>query len=153
MREIQITHRARAQRIFNGDGDVIIVGVLKVHKCRTDRSFAAEFVAWRRGDDGIIRCLPACVHDFGTGVSDPQAINSWREVSHNALTVVVPQNVHFIQQEHRADGEQREPLVLPVTEALRVALNGVHATDEVEDLSINLTRIVILVNLTLPEHP
>ena len=155
--EIEITHRsvptlrAHAQRIFNGDGDVIIVAVLKVHTRRSaDRSFAAEFVAWRRGDDGIIQCLPACVHDFGTGVSDPQAINTWSQVRHNALDTAVPQHVHFIQQEHRADGEQREPLVLPVVDALRVALNGDYATDEVEDCSIDLTRIVSLVERALP---
>jgi hypothetical protein len=66
------------------------------------------------------------------------------------LDTAVPQNVHFIQQEHRADGEQREPLVLPVVDALRVALNGDYATDEVEDCSIDLTRIVSLVERALP---
>ena len=154
--EIEITHRSvpesrlHAQSIFTGNENVIIVAVLKVHTPRrTDRSFAAEFVAWRRGDDGIIRCLPACVHDFGTGVSDPQAINNWRLVSQN-VAVVVPQNVQFIQPERRAAGEQRGPLVLPVVDALRVALNGVYDTDaEVEDCSIDLTRIVNLVEWAL----
>jgi hypothetical protein len=158
--EIEITHRSvpesrlHAQSIFTGNENVIIVAVLKVHTPRrTDRSFAAEFVAWRRGDDGIIRCLPDCVHDFGTGVSDPRAINNWRLVRQN-VAVVVPQDVQFIQPERRAAGEQRGPLVLPVVDALRVALNGVYDTDaEVEDCSIDLTTIVSLVEQALPERP
>ena len=149
--EVEVTHRsvpalrAHAQRIFDGNGDVKIVGVLKVHRRRPDNSFAAEFVAWRRGgDDGTtIQCLPDCVHDFGTAPSSTAALNEWRNVEDvNALETVVPENIHFIQQESRAPGEERRTFELPVADVLRVALNGIHAADSIVPFNINLTRIV-----------
>ena len=155
--EVEVTHRsvrtlrAHAQRIFNGDGDVIIVGVLKVHKRRPDDSFAAEFVAWKREADQTIQCLPDCVHDFGTAPSE--TIHNWRVVNLHAPNAVVPENVDFIQQERRADGEQRETIELPVADVLRVALNGDHATDAIVPFSINLTTIVSLVHMFLPRVP
>jgi hypothetical protein len=157
--EVEITHRsvpvlrAHAQRIFDGNGDVKIVGVLKVHIRRQDNSFAAEFVAWMRGgEDGTtIQCLPDCVHDFGTAPSSTAAINEWRDVEDaSALETVVPENVHFIQQERREHGEQRRTFELPVADVLRVALNGVHATDSIVPFNINLTQVVGFVEHHLP---
>ena len=157
--EMEITHRsipalrAHAQRIFDGDVNVIIVGVLKVHRRRTDGSFAAEFVAWMRGADGTIQCLPACVHDFGTAASE--AINHWRAVRDDSPDAVVPQNVQFIQQEPRAAGEQRGPLVLPVADVLRRALNAGVAIPNaaVVPFPIDLTRIASIVHMDLPPLP
>ena len=127
--EIEVTHRStpvsrrHAQSIFQG-ANVVFVGILRIHARRVDDSFAATFVGYSKTDNGIIQCLPQCVHDFGTAAMTRAVEELWRADMHDAADTVIPQDVNFIAPANRAVGAERAAVQVPAVDILRRAFNS-----------------------------
>jgi hypothetical protein len=156
--EIELTHRStpvsrrHAHNIFQG-ANIVFVGILRIHARRADDIFAATFAGWSKTDNGIIQCLPQCVHDFGTTPMIRAVDDLWRADMHDAADSVVPKDINSIAPANRAVGAERAAVQGPAVDILRRAFNSARLGDvdipNTADFIIDLTEIVGTVNVLL----